>query len=39
MKVIRYCPFCKIEHEITYEGTCGIQLADRGILRGYKFKV
>ena len=21
MKVIRYCPFCKTEHEVTYEGT------------------
>ena len=36
MKVIRYCPFCKIEHKVTYEGTDGIQLADEGILRVYR---
>ena len=36
MKVIRYCPFCKIEHEVTYKGTCGVQLADVGILIVYK---
>lgn len=39
MKVMRYCPFCKIEHEVTYECTYGVQLVDEGILRGYKFKV
>ena len=27
MKVIRYCPFCKIEHEVT----------DEGILRVYRY--
>ena len=35
MKVIRHCTFCKIEHEVTYEGTCGVQLSDGGILRVY----
>ena len=32
MKVMRYCPFCKIEHEVTYKGTCCVQLVDEGIL-------
>ena len=35
MKVMRYCPFCKIEHEVTYKGTCCVQLVDEGILRVY----
>ena len=26
---------CKIEHEVTDEGTCGVQLSDGGILRVY----
>ena len=36
MKVIRYCPFCKIEHEVTYEGTCCVQYVDDGSLRVYR---
>ena len=36
MKVIRYCPFCKIEHEVTYEGTCCVQYVDGGSLRVYR---
>ena len=35
MKVIRHCPFFKIEHEVTYEGAYGVQLSDGGILRVY----
>ena len=35
MKVIRHCPFCKIKHKVTYEGTCDVQLSDGGILRVY----
>ena len=38
MKVMRYCPFCKIEHEVTYKGTCCVQLVDEDILMVYKFK-
>ena len=26
MKVIRYCSFCKSEYEVTYEGTCRVQI-------------
>ena len=33
MKVIRYCPFCKTEHEVTYEGTCCVQYSDNANLR------
>ena len=36
MKVIRYCPFCKTEHEVTYEGTCCVQYLDGGSLRVYR---
>lgn len=36
MKVIRYCPFCKTEHEVTYEGTCCVQYVDGGSLRVYR---
>ena len=36
MKVIRYCPFCKTEHEVTYEGTCCVQRVDEAILRVYR---
>ena len=36
MKVICYCPFCKTEHEVTYEGTYSVQFVDEGILRVYK---
>jgi hypothetical protein len=36
MEVIRYCPFCKVEHEVTYEGTYCVQCADKGILRAYR---
>ncbi len=36
MKVIRYCPFCKAEHEVTYEGTCCVQYSDGGSLRCYR---
>lgn len=36
MQVIRYCPFCKTEHEVTYEGTCCIQYVDKGSLRVYR---
>ena len=36
MKVIRYCPFCKTEHEVTYEGTYSVQFVDEGILRVYR---
>ena len=36
MKVIRYCPFCKAEHEVTYESTCCVQYLDGGSLRVYK---
>lgn len=36
MKVIRYCPFCKTEHEVTYEGTCCVQYLDGGSLRVFR---
>lgn len=36
MQVIRYCPFCKTEHEVTYEGTCCVQYVDKGSLRVYR---
>ena len=36
MKIIRYCPFCKIEHEVTDEGTCCVQRVDESILRVYR---
>ena len=36
MKVIHYCPFCKAEHEVTYESTYSVQFVDEGILRVYK---
>lgn len=36
MKVLRYCPFCKIEHEVTYEGTCCVQYVDKGSLNVYR---
>lgn len=36
MEVIRYCPFCKSEHEVTYEYTCCVQYVDKGILRAYR---
>ena len=36
MQVIRYCPFCKVEHEVVYEGTCCVQYVDGGTLRVYR---
>ena len=36
MKVIRYCQFCKAEHEVTYEGTCCVQYLGGGSLRVYR---
>lgn len=36
MKVIRYWPFCKTEHEVTYEGTCCVQYLDNASLRTYR---
>lgn len=36
MEVIRYCPFCKTEHKVTYEGTCCVQYVDGGLLNVYR---
>jgi hypothetical protein len=36
MEVKRYCPFCKTEHDVTYEGTCCIQYMDGASLRVYR---
>ena len=36
MKVIRYCPFCKTEHEVTYEGILCVQYLDVSSLRVFK---
>ena len=35
-KYIRYCPFCKTEHEVTYEGTCYFQYLDDSSLKVYR---
>lgn len=36
MKVIQYCPFCKTEHEVIYEGICCVQYLDGGSLSVYR---
>ena len=36
MEIIRYCPFCKIKHKVTYKGISHVHLVDEGILRVYK---